>query len=56
VSKNNLTCQIIQDPDNPDELLLDLGDQVCQSLGWQEGDTIVWQDMGDGRWSLTKKI
>jgi hypothetical protein len=47
--------EIIQDPDNPDELLLDLGAEILEELGWQCGDTIVWREMEDGAWNLTKK-
>jgi hypothetical protein len=46
---------IVQDPDHPGELLLDLGDEICQQLGWQAGDTIQWLDNKDGTWTLQKK-
>ena len=49
------TVPVIQDPDNPEELLLDLGTELCADLGWQEGDTIQWNDNKDGTWTLTKK-
>ena len=35
---------VIEDPDNPGEQLLDLGHEVCESLGWKVGDTIEWID------------
>jgi hypothetical protein len=34
------------------ELLLDLGTELCDRLGWQVGDTIEWKDNGDGSWQL----
>lgn len=37
------TVKVIQDPDNPDELVLDLGDKICDELGWKEGDTLIWE-------------
>ena len=46
---------VMENPDNPDELILDLGEEICGPLGWVEGDTIVWTDMGNGSWQLTKK-
>jgi len=46
---------VIEDPDNPGELLLDLGHKVCESLGWKVGDTIEWIDNKDGSWTLRKK-
>lgn len=48
------TVQIIPDPDNPDELLLDLGSELCAEIGWAVGDTIRWTDNKDGSWTLTK--
>ena len=46
--------QVVEDPDNPGELLLDLGTEVCAQLGWQVGDTIEWIDNKDGTWLMTK--
>jgi hypothetical protein len=45
----------MENPDNPEELILDLGEEICGPLGWVEGDTIVWTDMGNGSWQLTKQ-
>lgn len=36
------------------ELVLDLGTELCEKLGWDVGDTIDWKDHGDGSWTLTK--
>jgi hypothetical protein len=46
---------VMENPDNPEELILDLGEEICGPLGWKEGDTIVWTDMGNGSWQLTKQ-
>jgi hypothetical protein len=46
---------IVEDPDYPGELLLDLGDELCEHLGWKEGDELEWNDNQDGSWSLKKK-
>ena len=48
------TVQVVEDPDHPGELLLDLGTEVCAQLGWQVGDTIEWIDNKDGTWLMTK--
>ena len=45
---------VVEDPDNPGELLLDLGDELCEQMGWSEGDTLEWQQLEDGKWSLKK--
>lgn len=48
------TCKIVDDPENPDERILELGDELCAKLGWQVGDNIRWTDNKDGTWTLTK--
>jgi len=48
------TVQVVEDPDHPGELLLDLGTELCAQLGWQVGDTIEWIDRKDGTWLMTK--
>jgi hypothetical protein len=47
---------IVEDPDNPEEFLLDLGIDFCEQVGWQVGDTIEWIDNKDGTWLLRKQI
>jgi hypothetical protein len=46
---------VIENPDNPEELMLDLGNEVCDELGWKEGDVVEWIDNKDGTWTLRKK-
>jgi len=48
------TVQVIEDPDNPEELLLDLGTELCAELGWKTGDTVQWIDNKDGTWHIIK--
>ena len=48
------TVQVIEDPNNPEELLLDLGTELCEELGWKAGDTVQWIDNKDGTWQLIK--
>jgi len=47
------TVQIEYDAET-DEYILPLGNDVCDQVGWQVGDTIKWQDNGDGTYTLTK--
>jgi hypothetical protein len=49
------TVQIVEDPDNPGELLLDLGLELCAEIGWKVGDTVEWIDNKDGTWLLKNK-
>ena len=45
---------IVEDPDHPGEMILDLGDEICEQLGWQPGDALEWIDNQDGTWTLRK--
>jgi hypothetical protein len=49
------TIAVIEDPDDREQLLLDLGTELCEQLGWQVGDALTWTDNGDGSWTLTKQ-
>ena len=45
---------LVEDPENPGEMLLDLGDEVCKQMGWKVGDTLTWTDNGDGTFTIKK--
>ena len=47
------TVNVIYDEET-DDYVLPLGNDVCDEVGWQVGDTIKWQDNGDGSHTLTK--
>jgi hypothetical protein len=47
------TVSVIYDEET-DDYILPLGNDVCDEVGWQVGDTIKWQDNGDGSYTLTK--
>jgi predicted RecB family nuclease len=49
------TAQVTEDPDNPGDLFLDLGTELCARLDWQAGDILVWIDQKDGSWLLQKQ-
>jgi hypothetical protein len=51
---SSFTRTIVEDPEQPGELLLDLGNELCEQLGWQPGDTIKWIDNHDGTFTLRK--
>jgi hypothetical protein len=52
---NSVTVELMADPEDPEQLLLDLGTELCERLGWQVGDSLTWTDNGDGSWTLTKQ-
>lgn len=47
--------EIIEDPDNPGQYLLDLGNELCEEAGWKEGDKLNWIDNKDGTYSIMKQ-
>ena len=47
------TVSVIYDKET-DDYIVPLGNDVCDEVGWQVGDTIKWQDTGDGSYTLTK--
>jgi len=50
---SRFTRTLVEDPDNPGELLLDL-EGIAEELGWEIGDTLEWTDNQDGTYTLTK--
>jgi len=55
MTRYDFARMIVEDPDHPGELLLDLGTELCEHLGWQPGDEIEWVDNKDGTWTIRKK-
>ena len=37
------------------ELYLDFPEEVFNQVGWDEGDTLIWEELDNGAWSVTKK-
>ena len=48
------TRTLLEDPENPGEVILDLGNELCELVGWQPGDEIEFVDNKDGTWTLKK--
>jgi len=40
--------------DSDGELILPLGEDLMDQMGWKVGDTIQWIDNGDGTYSIKK--
>jgi hypothetical protein len=55
---NNLTkswtLEVMEDPDNKDELILQFPPDLLESAGWKEGDVLIWSITDDGI-TLSKK-
>ena len=37
------------------ELVMPIPTDALNQLGWEFGDTLIWEDVQDGRWSLRRK-
>ena len=48
------TIIVEKDPETG-ELVLPFTPEMLSQVGWDFGDTIVWEDLHNGSWSLTKK-
>lgn len=53
--KNHWTITLQEDPDTK-ELILPFTDEILKTVGWKEGDVIVWKNNNNGSWSLSKKV
>jgi hypothetical protein len=49
----SITVTVVEDDQDPEQLLLDLGTELCEQLGWHIGDELQWIDNKDGSWTLT---
>ena len=53
ISENSWLVTIVEDPETGD-LVLPIPDDALARQGWAIGDSLAWQDQGDGSWALTK--
>ena len=51
--ENKWTITLEEDPETGD-LILPLPQELLDTQGWKEGDTLDWKDNGNGTWCLTK--
>jgi hypothetical protein len=49
------TLTLEEADDGSGDLVLPLTDEIMESAGWKTGDTLIWTDLKNGSWSLTKK-
>jgi hypothetical protein len=47
------TCDVIPDPDDPNELAIQFTDELLAETGWKAGDVLTWTEI-EGGWTLTK--
>ena len=54
VSENRWVIQVKEDQKTK-ELYLEFPPDALNQVGWDEGDTILWEEIPNGNWSLSKK-
>ena len=52
---NHWTIKVEEADDGSGDLVLPFPDDLLESAGWKEGDTLEWIDNKDGSWILKKK-
>lgn len=45
---------VMESPDDSGDLMIELGEEIMQAVGWHVGDEIEWIDNKDGSWTLRK--
>ena len=48
------TIKLEEDPETGD-LIMPLPPDLLNQVGWDFGDTLIWEDLHNGSWSLRKK-
>lgn len=51
---NKWTITLEEDPETGD-LIMPFTPDMLRQVGWDIGDTLIWEDLHNGSWSLTKK-
>ena len=41
--------------DSAGDLVLVFPDELLTAMDWNEGDSLLWKQLDDGTWSLTKR-
>ena len=49
------TIKVEEDPETGD-LVLPLPTELLNQMGWDFGDTLIWDDNHDGSFTLSKKV
>ena len=55
MNKTQWTIKVEDAEDGSGDLVLPFPDDLLESAGWKEGDTLEWIDNKDGTWILKKK-
>ena len=45
----------VQENGKTKELFIEFPPDCLNQVGWDEGDTLIWEELPDGSWSIRKK-
>lgn len=54
MTPEKITVTVEQD-DETGELVLPLDPDLLKQMGWDFGDTLIWEEHNNGSWSVRKK-
>jgi hypothetical protein len=54
VSDNRWVLEV-QENKKTKELYIEFPSDALNQVGWDEGDTLIWEELDNGNWSIKKK-
>ena len=54
VGKNQWVLEV-KENQKTKEVYIEFPEEALSQVGWDEGDTLLWEELDNGAWSLTKK-
>ena len=54
VGKNQWIVEV-KENQKTKEVYIEFPEEVLSQVGWDEGDTLLWEELDNGAWSVTKK-
>jgi hypothetical protein len=52
---NSWIAEILDDPEDPESLILQFPDELLEKVGWKTGDTLIWEVQEDDSIIIRKK-
>ena len=54
VGKNQWVLEV-KENQKTKEVYIEFPEEALSQVGWDEGDTLIWEELDNGNWSVTKK-
>lgn len=54
IKSNSWTLEV-QENGKTKELFIEFPPEALSQVGWDEGNTLLWEELTDGVWTITKK-